>query len=87
MGLRRIGGMVDLSPSSDGGGGGDAMDPVTGGQPSGPLSPDLGARVLVGRLCSRTWILAVKCPNQVGACTPTMDGTQQILAAIRGHVG
>jgi hypothetical protein len=42
---------VDISPSPGGSGGGDVMDPVTGGPPSGPLGLDLRGRVLMGRPC------------------------------------
>jgi hypothetical protein len=53
---------VDLLSSSSGGdSGGDAMDPVMGGPPSGPLSPDLGARVPMVCPCSPMRIQAVKC--------------------------
>jgi hypothetical protein len=53
---------VDLLSSSSGGdSGGDAMDPVMGGPPSGPLSPDLGARVPMVYPCSPMRIQAVKC--------------------------
>jgi hypothetical protein len=42
-----------------GGGGGHTVDPVTGDPPLSPLTPDLGARILVGLPCTPTWILAV----------------------------
>jgi hypothetical protein len=41
-------------------GGGEAMDPIMGGPPLGPLGPDLWARVSVGHPCSLTRIRAVK---------------------------
>jgi hypothetical protein len=56
MGLQRIGGGVDLLPSSSNGGGGDVMDSVVGGPPSGSLHLDLGARVPVAHPYSPTWI-------------------------------
>jgi hypothetical protein len=63
MGLLRVDGgeMVEDGPLFLGGsGGGKLGDPVMGGPYSGPLAPDLGARVPVGRPCSPTSILAVK---------------------------
>jgi hypothetical protein len=63
MGLWRVGGglMVVDQPSSFGGGdSGNVVDSVMGGPSSGSLAPDLGARVLMGRPWSSTWILAVK---------------------------
>jgi hypothetical protein len=48
MSLWRVGGgvmVVDGLPSPGDRGGGDAVDPVMGGPPSGPLAIDLGARV------------------------------------------
>jgi hypothetical protein len=73
MGLRSVGGVMDLLSSSCGcwteedgapslGGGGDSntIDPFTGGPPSVSRAPDLGTRVPVGRPCYPTRILAVK---------------------------
>jgi hypothetical protein len=62
IGLRSVGGTVDMLSSSCGdcGGGGEGIDLVMGGPPLTPLDPDLGARVSVGRSCSSTWIRAVK---------------------------
>jgi hypothetical protein len=58
MGLQSVGGTMGRLVYSCGGGGsgGEAMDAITSGPPSGFLGPDLGARVLVGRPCSPTWI-------------------------------
>jgi hypothetical protein len=65
MGLQRVGDdvmVVDWSPSfgGSGGGGGDAVDPITRGPTSSSLALDFGARVPMGCPWSSTWILAVK---------------------------
>jgi hypothetical protein len=64
MGLRSVGEGVTVADRSSSSGGdhndGEVMNPITGGPPSGPLGPDLGARVLVGRPCSPMWIRVVK---------------------------
>jgi hypothetical protein len=50
----------DWLPSPSGHGGGDTGNPMMGGPPLGCLASDLGARFLVGRPWSLTWILVVR---------------------------
>jgi hypothetical protein len=62
------GGAVAMLKAPLDGGGGDAhtSDPVTGDPRSASLASDLGARVLVGRPCALTWILAIYLSLDIG---------------------